>query len=156
MDVSPRTCERAAELVSLDLDGELSRFERALLARHLRRCGACADSAARVTAATELLRRAPLEALRVPIALPSSRRRLGLPRVVQGVAATAAVATLGIWFAVSSTETVRESAQFGGFDVRATLVSDPSDWPGGVVPKRPPVTPFLPGGQRGLQPRVRL
>jgi anti-sigma factor RsiW len=152
MDLRPRTCERAAELVSLALDDELSRFERALLTRHLRRCGACADYTARVTAATELLRHAPLEAVRVPVALPIFRRRFS--RVVQSVAATAAVAAFGIWFAVSSSGNVREDAQLGRVDFSAGLVSDTSDWPGSVVPKRPPVTPFLPGGQRGLHSRV--
>jgi predicted anti-sigma-YlaC factor YlaD len=147
MDVRPKNCERAAELVSLELDEELSRFERALLKRHLRRCDACADYAVRVTAATELLRRAPLEAVTVQMALPPSRRRFSA--VVQSVAATAAVAAFGIWFAVSSSENVRNGTQLGGFGVSAGLVSDTSDWPGSIVP---PVTPFLPGGQRGLHP----
>jgi len=149
MDVRPKTCERAAELVSLALDDELSRFERALLARHLRRCGGCADYAARVAAATELLRGAPLQALATPIALPSLRRRYA--RVVQSVAATAAVAAFGIWFAVSSSGTVRERAvEQSGLGVSAALASDTSVWPGSVVPRRQPVTPFLPGGQLGL------
>jgi predicted anti-sigma-YlaC factor YlaD len=149
MVVRPRTCERAAELVSLALDDELSRFERALLARHLRRCGACSDYAARVTAATELLRDAPLEAVPLPIAIPSFRRRYS--RVVQSVAATAAVAAFGIWFAVSSAGNVSERAQQGRFDVSAGLASDTASvWPGSVVPKHSPVTSFLPGGQLGL------
>lgn len=152
MDVRSRTCERAAELVSLELDDELSRFEGALLRRHLRRCDACADYAARVTATTELLRRAPLEAVHLQIALPLARRRFS--RVVQSVAATAAVATFGLWFAFSPSENARERAQLGRLDVSAGPVSDASDWPGSVVPKRTPVTPFLPGGQRGLHSRV--
>jgi hypothetical protein len=152
MDVRPKTCERAAELVSLALDDELSRFERALLARHLRRCGPCADYAARVTATTELLRCAPLEAVGTPITLPSLRRRYA--RAVQSVVATAAVAAFGIWFAVSSSGNVRERAQQSGFAVSAALASDTSDWPGSVHPKRPPVTPFLSGGQLGLHSRV--
>ena len=155
MDVRPRTCERAAELVSLALDDELSRFERELLTRHLRRCDACADYAAQVTAATEILRGAPLEAVRVPIAIPSFRRRFS--RVGQSVAATAAVAAFGIWFAVSLSGNVSERAQQSGFDVSAGLSSDASSvWPGSVVPKRRPgpVTPFLPGGRLGLHDGV--
>lgn len=149
MDARPKTCERAAELVSLDLDGELSRFERVLLARHLSRCAGCADYSAEVTAATKALRSAPLEALPAPVALPSLRRRL-VPRVVWNVAATAAIAAFGVWFAVSPSADVR--ARTGGTaNARAGLTSDTSDWPGGVIPKRAPVTPFLPGGQRGLR-----
>ena len=151
MDVRSGICERTAELVSLELDDELSRFERAVLKRHLRRCDACADYAARVAAATETLRSAPLEAVRLQITLPRSRRRFS--RVVQSVAGTAAVAAFSIWFAFSSTGNVRER-QPSGFPVSASLASDPSDWPGSVVPKQSPVTPFLPGGQLGLHPRV--
>jgi predicted anti-sigma-YlaC factor YlaD len=155
MDVRPNNCDRAAELVSLELDDELSRFERALLKRHLRRCDACAAYAVRVTAATEILRGAPLEAVRVPIAIPSFRRRFS--RVAQSVAATAAVAAFGIWFAVSSSGNVSQHVQQSGFDVSAGLSSDASSvWPGSVVPKRRPrpVTPFLPGGRLGLHGRV--
>jgi predicted anti-sigma-YlaC factor YlaD len=149
MGARPQTCERAAELVSLDLDGELSRFERVLLARHLSRCAGCADYSAQVTAATKALRSAPLEALPAPVALPSFRRRI-FPRVAWNVAATAAIAAFGIWFAVSPSPDVRARTG-GGVNIGAGLSSDVSDWPGGVIPKRPPVTPFLPGGQRGLR-----
>jgi predicted anti-sigma-YlaC factor YlaD len=151
MDARPKTCERASELVSLDLDGELSRFERVLLARHLSRCAACAGYAAQVTAATEALRNAPLEALPEPIALPYLRRRL--PRVAWNVAATAAVAAFGIWFAFSPSESAREGT-VRSIDLPASLSSDASYWPGGVVPRRQPVTPFLPGGQLGLRTLV--
>jgi predicted anti-sigma-YlaC factor YlaD len=148
MDARPKTCERAAELVSLDLDGELSRFERVLLARHLSRCAACSEYAAQVTAATELLRRAPLEAVPVPVVLPAFRRRL--PRVAWNAAATVAIAAFGIWFAVSPSASVRVRT-VQATELPAGLSSDASYWPGGVVPKGPPVTPFLPGGQRGLR-----
>ncbi|HEX4520759.1 MAG TPA: zf-HC2 domain-containing protein [Gaiellaceae bacterium] len=52
-------CERAAQWVSLDLDGELSRIEAAALARHLRRCESCRSSSAEIGAFTMLLRAAP-------------------------------------------------------------------------------------------------
>src|SRR5215831_11917857 len=128
MDARPKTCDRAAELVSLDLDGELSRFERVLLARHLGRCATCADYAAEVTAATKVLRSAPLEALREPVALPTIRRRF--PRVIGHIAATAAVAAFGIWFAVSPSAHGRSPA-VGEVNVQTSFSSDASYWPGG-------------------------
>jgi len=152
MVARPKTCERAVELVSLDLDGELSRFERVLLARHLSRCAGCEDYAASVTATTKALRTAPLEALPEPVALPSFRRRI-VPRIVWNVAATAAIAAFGIWFAVSPSTNVR-SRDVGESSVPAGLSSDVSFWPGGVLPKQPPATPVLPGGQRGLRTLV--
>ena len=152
MDARPKTCERASELVSLELDGELSRFERVLLARHLSRCAACADYAAQVTAATEALRRAPVEAVPAPIALPIFQRRF--PRVAWNIAATAAVAAFGIWFAVSPSAN-RHQPTLRQFNSRTSFsTSDTSFWPGGVLPKRAPETPFLPGGQRGLNTLV--
>ena len=151
MDARPKTGERAAELVSLERDGELSRFERVLLARHLSRCAACADYAAKVTAATDALRCAPLQPVPQPVALPIFQRRF--PRVAWSAAATAAVAAFGIWFAVSPSADVRQRA-VNAAGVTAGVASDSSDWPGGVLPKRPPVTPFLPGGRMGLRSLV--
>jgi predicted anti-sigma-YlaC factor YlaD len=59
--VVPERCERFRESVSLGLDGMLSRFERALLERHLRSCASCRAFAAEVRAQTARLRAAPLE-----------------------------------------------------------------------------------------------
>jgi predicted anti-sigma-YlaC factor YlaD len=52
-------CERAAQWISLDLDGELGRLDQAALARHLRRCDHCRASSAGIGAFTTLLREAP-------------------------------------------------------------------------------------------------
>ena len=52
-------CERAAQWISLDLDGELGRLEQAALARHLRRCDRCRASSAEIGGFTALLREAP-------------------------------------------------------------------------------------------------
>ncbi len=71
-------CERAAQWVSLDLDGELSRLETAALARHLRRCESCRASSAEIGAFTSLLRESPpvepARAIVVP-APPWARRK---------------------------------------------------------------------------------
>ncbi len=43
-------CERAAQWISLELDGELGRLEQAALARHLRRCDRCLASSEEIGA----------------------------------------------------------------------------------------------------------
>src|SRR4026208_1950882 len=59
--VFDRGCERAQAWASLELDGELSQIERALLATHVRGCAACAETVAGVRTLTHAPRNAPLE-----------------------------------------------------------------------------------------------
>jgi len=87
-------CERAAQWISLDLDGELTGLERAALARHLERCDGCRLASAEIGGFTSLLREAPLVALARPVAVASAgRARLRATRraAVVAVAATVAV-----------------------------------------------------------------
>src|ERR671917_2782511 len=91
LTASPRTCERARMWASLQLDGELSELERALLDAHLARCEACSVYVREVRAATRGLRAAELERPAHPITLPS-RRRLVRPFQVTAAAALLAVA----------------------------------------------------------------
>lgn len=89
-------CDRTRERVSLELDGELSRHEAALLERHLSRCSACALFAADVRLHTDLLRAAPLEQS-PPFAFPrrAGARRLSA-RVGAAVGSTAAAALVAV------------------------------------------------------------
>jgi anti-sigma factor RsiW len=84
-------CERAREWASLQLDGELSELERAMLRAHTRRCSACADYVLEVGAITERVRRTQLEPVPHPIVLPLRRSFGWTSRVLQAGAATAAV-----------------------------------------------------------------
>jgi predicted anti-sigma-YlaC factor YlaD len=52
-------CERAAQWISLDLDGELGRLEQAALTRHLRRCQRCRATSGEIAGFTALVRDAP-------------------------------------------------------------------------------------------------
>jgi predicted anti-sigma-YlaC factor YlaD len=83
-------CDRTREWAALELDGELSEFERALMRAHLDRCDDCREFAGDVSAVATHLRSAPLEALARPVTLPA-RRRVASFRHVQVAAAAAVV-----------------------------------------------------------------
>jgi predicted anti-sigma-YlaC factor YlaD len=86
-----RQCERARELASLLLDGEVSELEEALLRTHRSRCADCEAFARGLTGLTGELRAAPLETPSRPFALPR-RPRTALRGVQFAAAAAAAVA----------------------------------------------------------------
>ncbi len=86
-------CERARGWVSLALDGEISEFERALMATHVERCTECARFAAELRGFTAELRAADEAPLAHPIELPARRRSLAQ---VARVGAAAAVLALAV------------------------------------------------------------
>jgi predicted anti-sigma-YlaC factor YlaD len=92
------TCERAAQWISLELDGELSELDRARLTRHLDRCPSCRAWSAEVGGFTSLLRTAPLVELSSPVAvfLPRvrARRRAAVATLVTVAAAAAVLVAL--------------------------------------------------------------
>lgn len=94
------TCQRAREWISLELDAELSHFERALLSSHLDGCASCTEFRAGVGSFTLALRTAELESGEQQIALPSRRRRLAAP--VYTAAAALAVIGVGLGSLVSA------------------------------------------------------
>jgi len=91
----PLLCERTCGWISLDLDGELSGFERALMKAHLGRCADCAAFAAEAAATTVLLRAAELEPVPQPVS-PPIRRRAGAGALRLGSAAAVALGALGL------------------------------------------------------------
>ena len=149
MDIRPASCDRATELVSLALDGELSSFQKAILGRHLRRCEDCAGYARSIVGATRLLRAAPLEEFRLPDLRLRSRRRVGW--VVRSAVATAGVAVAGIWLGLSlSAESPRtpRPLEFVSTPTSAVAASNGSrDWPAGI-PRVKETIELIPGGLR--------
>jgi predicted anti-sigma-YlaC factor YlaD len=89
-------CHRTRERISLNLDGELSPHESALLERHLSYCSECVLFADDVRHQTGLLRAAPLEQP-PPFAIPrwATARRFSV-RVGAAVASTAAAALVAV------------------------------------------------------------
>src|SRR6266508_1994603 len=91
----PVVCERVRAQVSLEVDGELSQLERAMLAAHVVRCADCRAYRSEVHALTRALRSAPLEAV-PPIAVRRYRRSSASRRFQAGAAAAMAFAVVGI------------------------------------------------------------
>jgi predicted anti-sigma-YlaC factor YlaD len=93
-------CDRVRSQVSLELDDELSHFERALVESHLRRCAGCRTFRDDVASFTHEIREAPLETWSWSYPLttaPRRRRALADALRVASVAASVAVAVgLGI------------------------------------------------------------
>lgn len=95
--VFDRGCERAQEWASLELDGELSQLERVLLATHLRRCAACAETVAGMRSLTTALRAAPYEPLDAPAFVVTAEVRRSRPLAVRlTLAATLALVAAGL------------------------------------------------------------
>ena len=84
-------CQRVRGQISLDLDGELSQLEHAMVAHHLERCAECEAFRGDVLSFTSALREAPLESPTHPITVPRLRRaRLELRGAAMSVGAMAA------------------------------------------------------------------
>ncbi|HVU76549.1 MAG TPA: zf-HC2 domain-containing protein [Gaiellaceae bacterium] len=94
--VVPERCERCRQSISLELDGMLSRFERALLERHLRSCTSCRSFALDVRRQTARLRAAPLVAAPGLAEVVPPRVRTGRRRAVGFVGAVAIAATAAL------------------------------------------------------------
>jgi predicted anti-sigma-YlaC factor YlaD len=95
-------CDRARQWVSADVDGELSRFERVLLAAHTSGCASCREFQAATVAFTGALRAAPLEHPERPIEVRRVRRQVRM-RLAPAVAAMAVLA-VGLGSILASSE----------------------------------------------------
>lgn len=154
MHVRPVTCERARQFATLDLDGELSLFERGILDRHLRRCASCAGYDHTIKGFTEQIRTTPLEQIRLASIGP--RSRWSVPLVGRSIAAMAAVVAFGTWFGVSYPSSPRVPEYVSPITSENTAgmaVGYRGDWPAGVPQHRERIQ-LVPGGLQtsGLTP----
>jgi predicted anti-sigma-YlaC factor YlaD len=95
-------CERARQWASIELDGELSTFERVLLRAHLAHCPPCREFRTDTHGLTQALRMAPLEQLDHPIEIGRVRRGLRLRLAPAAAAMAVAVVGLGSILATSA------------------------------------------------------
>jgi predicted anti-sigma-YlaC factor YlaD len=86
-------CDRARQWASLELDGELSSFERALLENHVVGCPSCSEFRAEIGSLTGALRAAPYEPFDGVVL---ARVRRGIRLRLAPAAAAMAVAAVGI------------------------------------------------------------
>jgi predicted anti-sigma-YlaC factor YlaD len=89
-------CDRVRSQISLELDGELSQLERAMVAAHVVRCGDCRAFRSGSTAVTRELRAAPLEQPPPSVLVRRPRRISSIARFQAGVAAAMAFAIVGV------------------------------------------------------------
>jgi len=92
--IGDQGCERARAWASLQLDGEVSQLEAALLDVHLRRCPTCAAAVDETASVTQLLRAAPLEQPTRPLFAPAERRPTRTRPVALRLALAATLAAL--------------------------------------------------------------
>jgi hypothetical protein len=107
-------CERARARASLELDGELSQVEQALLRAHVGRCVLCAGFERELDALTLEIRRAPLQRP-ARTGMPGRRRSTGrrVLRVGALAAAVAIAAALGsLAGSLSSSDRAGDRAAF--------------------------------------------
>jgi predicted anti-sigma-YlaC factor YlaD len=94
-------CDRARQWASIELDGELSTFERVLLRAHLADCASCREFGGAIGGLTGALREAPLEEFGGVVEIGRLRRRPRL-RLAPAVAAMA-VAAVGLGSILATT-----------------------------------------------------
>ena len=116
-------CERARQWASADVDGELSTFERVLLADHVARCHSCREFHTSVNGLTDALRSAPHERFE-GLVVGRIRRQVRL-RLSPAVAAMA-VAAVGLGSILVASE-VRTGSVPGVQSVRESAADAATD-----------------------------
>jgi len=118
-------CHRARQWASVELDGELSSFERVLLDAHLSACASCAEFHAAIGETTTSLRAAPLEPFHASIELKrawSSVRLRAAP-----LAAAMAVVAVGLGSILAATAVRGRSVEDAGAHARVPAAKTPEN-----------------------------
>jgi len=123
--VRPKSCDRARFWLSLQLDDELSGFERHLLGAHLRGCEDCRAYEVGLGVTGAVLRSEPLEPLERPVLLPPAHSRFRVVRLTASAAAAAfvAVAVTGVFGILVALVLARD--RFPGKSLVSALVNLP-------------------------------
>jgi predicted anti-sigma-YlaC factor YlaD len=116
-------CERAREWASLELDGELSTFERALLEAHLEGCRTCTEFSSSISGLTGALRSAPHERLGGVVIGGHVRRRVRMRLAPAAAAMAVAAVGLGSIVASSSLKSGPVGRLGSGIDVAPAAAS---------------------------------
>src|SRR5436190_6528538 len=102
--VAPRLeCDSVREWASLQLDGELSEFERVLMDAHFAVCADCTQFRESIAGFTSELRAVALEPSERPVVVRRARRAISFRRV-PAAAAAVVVATVGVATLLTSSE----------------------------------------------------
>ena len=101
---SPAICDRFRSQISLELDGELSQLERAMLESHVQRCEGCRSFRADTASTTRAIREAGLVRLFLPVPLRGTRRLVTARLQATAVAATA-LAVVGVSSQIAAHQT---------------------------------------------------
>jgi anti-sigma factor RsiW len=121
-------CERAAQWISLELDGELEQLERDGLSRHIERCAGCRALELEIGAFTSLLREAPAVARESHVAASGGqrpRRRLVKRVALAGaLAATLSAVGAGVFVLPSSNAGSVSALDFESTGQRLEFVHD--------------------------------
>jgi hypothetical protein len=142
-------CAGIRELISLELDGELSELDSFRLESHLVHCPQCTALKAELASLTFALRAVPLEQLDRPISLPH-RARWSLRPLQVGAAVAAVAVAAGLAGLVG---TVRGNAPEQPHFVSGT--SRPADTLDGLrAARRTQLIPTVPFGHAGGRPSV--
>ncbi len=103
-------CVRVRAFVSLDLDGELSEFERSIVDAHVEDCAGCRMFRSAAAGSTAALRAAPLERVTYSFTVP--RRASRLAPLSAAAAAAAALFVAGFATALSPLDSTENGPRF--------------------------------------------
>lgn len=113
---SPVICDRFRSQISLELDGELSQLERAMLRSHLERCDGCRAFRAEAESVTRAMRETRLARLSIPVAVGRTRP-LVTARLQAAAVAAMAFVVVGVSAQLAANQRPGGSSTFPGVQV---------------------------------------
>jgi predicted anti-sigma-YlaC factor YlaD len=140
-------CAGIRQLLSLELDDELSQLESVRLDAHLESCARCSALKADLAAVTTALRAVPLEPLERPISIPH-RARWSLRPLQVGAAVAAVTAAVGLAGLVGTVHSTHQPHFVSGTGGPGETLDELR------IVRRPELIPQVPVGRAGGRPTV--